>query len=120
MRSHTVAAEGAPPPSPGSRYLRLPLPRHRRRRRPAVRTGRGRSLRASVPARDDQLEQWGCPWSRKPDGSVNVRRFGGMKIERTCSPPTRPASTCCTPCSRPLKYPQIQRLTSTSCWISRG
>ncbi|WP_323644474.1 fumarate reductase (quinol) flavoprotein subunit [Pectobacterium versatile] len=30
-----------------------------------------------------QLEQWGCPWSRKPDGSVNVRRFGGMKIERT-------------------------------------
>jgi succinate dehydrogenase/fumarate reductase flavoprotein subunit len=30
-----------------------------------------------------QLEQWGCPWSRRPDGSVNVRRFGGMKIERT-------------------------------------
>ncbi|MFM2484847.1 fumarate reductase (quinol) flavoprotein subunit [Celerinatantimonas yamalensis] len=30
-----------------------------------------------------QLEHWGCPWSRKPDGSVNVRRFGGMKIERT-------------------------------------
>lgn len=30
-----------------------------------------------------QLEQWGCPWSRKADGSVNVRRFGGMKIERT-------------------------------------
>ena len=30
-----------------------------------------------------QLEQWGCPWSRRPDGSVNVRRFGGMKVERT-------------------------------------
>ncbi|CAG8998721.1 MAG: Fumarate reductase flavoprotein subunit [Candidatus Celerinatantimonas neptuna] len=30
-----------------------------------------------------QLEHWGCPWSRKEDGSVNVRRFGGMKIERT-------------------------------------
>ena len=30
-----------------------------------------------------QLERWGCPWSRKPDGDVNVRRFGGMKIERT-------------------------------------
>ncbi|MCP1291757.1 fumarate reductase (quinol) flavoprotein subunit [Chromobacterium sp. Beijing] len=30
-----------------------------------------------------QLERWGCPWSRKEDGSVNVRAFGGMKIERT-------------------------------------
>ena len=23
-----------------------------------------------------QLEHWGCPWSRKPDGKVNVRPFG--------------------------------------------
>ncbi len=30
-----------------------------------------------------QMEHWGCPWSRRPDGSVNVRAFGGMKIERT-------------------------------------
>jgi succinate dehydrogenase flavoprotein subunit len=30
-----------------------------------------------------QLEHWGCPWSRQPDGNVNVRKFGGMKIERT-------------------------------------
>ncbi|QDM16612.1 fumarate reductase (quinol) flavoprotein subunit [Tardiphaga sp. vice352] len=30
-----------------------------------------------------QLEHWGCPWSRKPDGNINVRAFGGMKIERT-------------------------------------
>ena len=30
-----------------------------------------------------QLEHWGCPWSRTPDGHVNVRAFGGMKIERT-------------------------------------
>lgn len=30
-----------------------------------------------------QLEHWGCPWSRKDDGHVNVRRFGGMKIPRT-------------------------------------
>ncbi|KKO44474.1 fumarate reductase [Arsukibacterium ikkense] len=30
-----------------------------------------------------QLERWGCPWSRKADGSVQVRRFGGMKTERT-------------------------------------
>jgi fumarate reductase flavoprotein subunit len=30
-----------------------------------------------------QLEHWGCPWSRDPDGSVAVRPFGGMTIERT-------------------------------------
>ena len=30
-----------------------------------------------------QLEHWGCPWSRDPDGTVAVRPFGGMKIERT-------------------------------------
>jgi fumarate reductase flavoprotein subunit len=30
-----------------------------------------------------QLEHWGCPWSRDPDGHVAVRPFGGMKIERT-------------------------------------
>jgi fumarate reductase flavoprotein subunit len=30
-----------------------------------------------------QLEQWGCPWSRKEDGSINVRFFGGMKVQRT-------------------------------------
>ena len=30
-----------------------------------------------------QLEHWGCPWSREPDGSVAVRPFGGMQIERT-------------------------------------
>src|SRR5712692_1003697 len=30
-----------------------------------------------------QLEHWGCPWNREPDGSVAVRPFGGMSIERT-------------------------------------
>ncbi len=30
-----------------------------------------------------QLEHWGCPWSRRPDGSIAVRPFGGMTIERT-------------------------------------
>ena len=30
-----------------------------------------------------QLEHWGCPWSREPDGRVAVRPFGGMKLERT-------------------------------------
>ncbi|MEV0197757.1 fumarate reductase (quinol) flavoprotein subunit [Nonomuraea sp. NPDC050691] len=30
-----------------------------------------------------QLEHWGCPWSREPDGRVAVRPFGGMKRLRT-------------------------------------
>ena len=30
-----------------------------------------------------QMEHWGCPWSRTADGHVNVRAFGGKKIERT-------------------------------------
>ena len=36
-----------------------------------------------APGEMIQLEHWGCPWSREPDGSVAVRPFGGMKIERT-------------------------------------
>ncbi len=36
-----------------------------------------------APAEMIQLEHWGCPWSRDPDGSVAVRPFGGMRIERT-------------------------------------
>jgi fumarate reductase flavoprotein subunit len=36
-----------------------------------------------APREMTQLEHWGCPWSREPDGSVAVRPFGGMKIERT-------------------------------------
>ena len=36
-------------------------------------------------ARDEviQLEHWGCPWSRDPDGRVSVRAFGGMSTKRT-------------------------------------
>src|SRR5205809_6796998 len=30
-----------------------------------------------------QMEHWGCPWSREPDGRIAVRPFGGMKKERT-------------------------------------
>jgi fumarate reductase flavoprotein subunit len=36
-----------------------------------------------APAEMLQLEHWGCPWSRLPDGRVAVRPFGGMKVERT-------------------------------------
>jgi fumarate reductase flavoprotein subunit len=37
----------------------------------------------AAPAELIQLEHWGCPWSREPDGRVAVRPFGGMRIERT-------------------------------------
>ena len=30
-----------------------------------------------------QLEHWGCPWSRDPDGRISVRAFGGMSADRT-------------------------------------
>ena len=36
-----------------------------------------------APRELTQLEHWGCPWNREPDGTVSVRPFGGMKIERT-------------------------------------
>src|SRR6188472_4477489 len=38
---------------------------------------------AEAPGELVQLEHWGCPWSRMPDGQVAVRAFGGMKRMRT-------------------------------------
>ena len=34
-----------------------------------------------APSEMIQLEHWGCPWSREPDGKVAVRPFGGMKTD---------------------------------------
>ncbi|MBS9435347.1 fumarate reductase (quinol) flavoprotein subunit [Photorhabdus hainanensis] len=57
-----------------------------------------------------QLEQWGCPWSRKENGSVDVRRFGGMKIERTWFAADKTGFHMLhTLFQTSLKYPQIQR-----------
>lgn len=62
------------------------------------------------PREMTQLEQWGCPWSRKPDGSVNVRRFGGIKIERTWFAADKTGFHMLhTLFQTSLKYPQIQR-----------
>jgi len=36
-----------------------------------------------VPRELLRLEHWGCPWSRRDDGKVAVRPFGGMKKMRT-------------------------------------
>lgn len=37
----------------------------------------------NAPPEMMQLEHWGCPWSREPDGHISVRPFGGMRLERT-------------------------------------
>jgi fumarate reductase flavoprotein subunit len=57
-----------------------------------------------------QLEHWGCPWSRRPDGSVNVRAFGGMKIERTWFAADRTGFHMLhTLFQTSIKYPSIRR-----------
>jgi fumarate reductase flavoprotein subunit len=38
---------------------------------------------AEAPQELIQMEHWGCPWSRDPDGQVSVRAFGGMTTQRT-------------------------------------
>jgi fumarate reductase flavoprotein subunit len=38
---------------------------------------------AEAPRELLQLEHWGCPWSRTPDGHIAVRAFGGMRKLRT-------------------------------------
>ena len=38
---------------------------------------------AEAPLELMQMEHWGCPWSRRPDGQIAVRAFGGMKKMRT-------------------------------------
>ncbi|MFN2330977.1 MAG: fumarate reductase (quinol) flavoprotein subunit [Halomonas sp.] len=58
-----------------------------------------------------QMERWGCPWSRKPDGSVQVRRFGGMKTARTWFAADKTGFHMLhTLFQTSLKYPEIERL----------
>jgi fumarate reductase flavoprotein subunit len=38
---------------------------------------------AEAPGEIVQVEHWGCPWSREPDGRLAVRAFGGMSVNRT-------------------------------------
>jgi fumarate reductase flavoprotein subunit len=38
---------------------------------------------AEAPGEMIQLEHWGCPWNREPDGRMAVRAFGGMSVNRT-------------------------------------
>jgi fumarate reductase flavoprotein subunit len=36
-----------------------------------------------APRETIQLEHWGCPFSRDPDGKISSRAFGGMSVKRT-------------------------------------
>jgi fumarate reductase flavoprotein subunit len=63
-----------------------------------------------APKELTQLEHWGCPWSREPDGSVAVRPFGGMKIKRTWFAADKTGFHLLhTLFQSSLKYPSIQR-----------
>ncbi|MCH8493545.1 MAG: fumarate reductase (quinol) flavoprotein subunit [Idiomarina sp.] len=57
-----------------------------------------------------QMERWGCPWSRQANGDVQVRRFGGMKTERTWFAADKTGFHMLhTLFQTSLKYPAIQR-----------
>jgi fumarate reductase flavoprotein subunit len=63
-----------------------------------------------------QLEHWGCPWSRTPDGHVNVRAFGGMKIERTWFAADKTGFHMLhTLFQTSIKYPSIKRFDEHFC-----
>jgi succinate dehydrogenase flavoprotein subunit len=84
MRSHTVSAEGGAGAALGPDDS---LDLH------AFDTIRGSDYLADqdaveafvseAPEEIIQLERWGCPWSREPDGRIAVRAFGGMSVNRT-------------------------------------
>jgi len=84
MRSHTVSAEG------GAAAVIKPNDSLDEHAYDTISGGDWLSDQDAVeafvreaPAEMLQLEHWGCPWSREPDGSVAVRPFGGMKAQRT-------------------------------------
>ncbi|MBL0088196.1 MAG: fumarate reductase (quinol) flavoprotein subunit [Ideonella sp.] len=63
-----------------------------------------------------QLEQWGCPWSRHPDGQINVRFFGGMKVQRTWFAADKSGFHILhTLFQTSLKHPSIQRFDEYFC-----
>ncbi|MGH2576351.1 MAG: FAD-binding protein, partial [Actinomycetota bacterium] len=84
MRSHTVSAEGGAAAAMGEDDS---FDLH------AFDTIRGsdfladqeavEAFVAECPSEIIQLEHWGCPWSREPEGRIAVRAFGGMTVNRT-------------------------------------
>jgi fumarate reductase flavoprotein subunit len=84
MRSHTVSAEGGaaavlkPNDSPEAHIGDTVTGSDWLADQDAV-----EAFVEEAPSEMLRMEHWGCPWSREPDGSVAVRPFGGMRIERT-------------------------------------
>ena len=85
MRSHTVSAEGGT--AACSARVRQPRsPRQGHHLWQPTSLADQDAVEAFVkeaPGELIQLEHWGCPWSRDPDGRVSVRSFGGMTVDRT-------------------------------------
>jgi fumarate reductase flavoprotein subunit len=85
MRSHTVSAEG------GAAGVLRPEDSYETH---AFDTIKGSDYLADqdvveafvreAPVELIQMEHWGCPWSRDPDGKISARPFGGMTTWRTC------------------------------------
>ena len=85
MRSHTVSAEG------GAAAVLRPEDSYETH---AFDTIKGSDYLADqdvveafvreAPVEIIQMEHWGCPWSREPDGKISARPFGGMTTWRTC------------------------------------
>jgi len=77
-----------------------------------------------APRELTQIEHWGCPWSREPDGHVAVRPFGGMKVERTWYAADKTGFHMLhTLFQTSLKYPSIERFDeyySTDLVVSDG
>jgi fumarate reductase flavoprotein subunit len=111
MRSHTVSAEGG-----AAAVLREPdtFDGH------AFDTVKGSDYLADqdvaevfvreAPLEIIQLEHWGCPWSREPDGQISQRPFGGMTTWRTCFAADKSGFHMLhSVFQTSLKYPQIRR-----------
>lgn len=111
MRSHTVSAEGG-----AAAVMREPdsFDTH------AFDTVKGSDYVADqdvvevfvreAPVEIRQLEHWGCPWSREPDGRISQRPFGGMSVWRTCFAADKSGFHMLhTVFQTSLKYPQIHR-----------
>ncbi len=111
MRSHTVSAEG------GAAAVMRPEDSYETH---AYDTIKGSDYLADqdvveafvreAPVEVIQMEHWGCPWSRDPDGRISVRPFGGMTTWRTCFAADKSGFHMLhTVFQTSLKYPQIHR-----------
>jgi succinate dehydrogenase flavoprotein subunit len=111
MRSHTVSAEG------GAAAVLRPEDSFETH---AFDTIKGSDYLADqdvvetfvreAPIEVIQMEHWGCPWSRDPDGKISARPFGGMTTWRTCFAADKTGFHMLhTVFQTSLKYPQIHR-----------